>query len=208
MSKELQVANNTLPATTSPQTVIHNSGDNVTQIANNQGGTINVFMPAANGAVYNAATKISSEYYNLFVIGGESFNENFFLIDKERALTVAEGVAEEISAQFASLTPDAQAAIKTFPSIFASETVYGDAGACQLALFGVVTDIRIQENGIKVYFQRFCTIPQRNLNELARNLALKGTPTFNELSRTHWTIKRINLIEELRAAGITVLAPI
>ena len=148
MSDKLQVVNNALPATNAPQTVIHNSGDNVTQIANNQGGTINVFMPAANGAVYNAATKISSEYYNLFVIGGESFNENFFLIDKTRALTVAEGVAEDISEQFASLTPDAQAAIKTFPSIFASETVYGDAGACQFALFGVVTDIRIQENGI------------------------------------------------------------
>ena len=130
MSDKLQVVNNALPATNAPQTVIHNSGDNVTQIANNQGGTINVFMPAANGAVYNAATKISSEYYNLFVIGGESFNENFFLIDKTRALTVAEGVAEDISEQFASLTPDAQAAIKTFPSIFASETVYGDAGAC------------------------------------------------------------------------------
>ena len=120
MSKEIQLANNTLPATATPQTVIHNSGDNVTQIANNQGGIINFIMPTANGAVYNAATKISSEYYNLFVIGGESFNENFFLIDKTRALTISEGVATDISAQFASLTPEAQAAIKTFPSIFAS----------------------------------------------------------------------------------------
>jgi hypothetical protein len=70
-----------------------------------------------------------------------------------------------------------------------------------------VTDIRIQENGIKIYFQRFCTIPQRRLNEIAHNLAIKGSYNFNELSRTHWTIKQINLIEELRAAGISVLAP-
>lgn len=208
MSNEIQKANSNLPTAATPQTVIHNSGDNVTQIANNQGGTINLFMPAAGGAVYNATTKISTEYYNLFVVGGETFNESFFLIEKDRALTTAEGVAEDISAQFASLTPEAQATIKTFPSIFASENhQYGRTDGAHLALFGMVTDIRIQENGIKIYFQRFCTIPQQRLNELMLNLAIKGSSSFNELNRTHWTIKRINLVEELRAVKISVLSP-
>jgi len=165
-------------------------------------------MPAVGGAVYNAATKINTDYYNLFVVGGETFNENFFLIDKNRALITAEGVAADIAEQFAALTPEAQASIKTFPSIFASENhQYGRTDDAHLALFGVVTDIRIQENGIKIYFQRFCTIPQQRLNEIMLNLAIKGSSSFNELNRTHWTIKRINLIEELRAAGISVLAP-
>ena len=208
MSKEIQLANNTLPATATPQTVIHNSGDNVTQIANNQGGTINFVFASANGALYNATTKISSEYYNLFVVGDEPFNEGFFLIDKDRALTVTEGVAADISEQFASLSPEAQALIKTFPSIFASENhQYGHTDEAQLAVFGVVTDIRIQENGIKIYYQRFCTILQQRLNEIMLKLAIKGSSSFNELNRTHWTIKRINLIEELRAAGISVLTP-
>ena len=208
MSKEIQLANNTLPATATPQTVIHNSGDNVTQIANNQGGTINFVFASANGALYNATTKISSEYYNLFVVGDEPFNEGFFLIDKDRALTVSEGVSADISEQFASLSPEAQAAIKTFPSIFASENhQYGHTDEAQLAVFGVVTDIRIQENGIKIYYQRFCTILQQRLNEIMLKLAIKGSSSFNELNRTHWTIKRINLIEELRAAGISVLTP-
>ena len=208
MSKEIQLANNTLPATATPQTVIHNSGDNVTQIANNQGGTINFVFASANWALYNATTKISSEYYNLFVVGDEPFNDGFFLIDKDRALTVAEGVAADISGQFASLSPEAQALIKTFPSIFASENrQYGHTDEAQLAVFGVVTDIRIQENGIKIYYQRFCTILQQRLNEIMLKLAIKGSSSFNELNRTHWTIKRINLIEELRAAGISVLTP-
>ena len=30
---------------------------------------------------------------------------------------------------------------------------------------------------------------------------------FNELNRTHWAIKRVNLIEELQAVGISLLAP-
>lgn len=209
MSDDIQLANSGLPIVTDPHTVIHNSGDDLTLINNNQGGTINFVFASANGALFNAATKISSEYYNLFVVGDEPFNEGFFLIDKDRALTVTEGVAADISEQFASLSPEAQAAIKTFPSIFASENhQYGHTDEAQLAVFGVVTDIRIQENGIKIYYQRFCTIPQQRLNEIMLKLAIKGSSSFNELNRTHWTIKRINLIEELRAAGICVLAPI
>ena len=209
MSDDIQLANNGLPIVTDPHTVIHNSGDDLTLINNNQGGTINFVFAPTNGALYNAATKISSEYYNLFVVGDESFNEGFFLIDKERALTVSEGVAADISEQFASLSPEAQALIKTFPSIFASENhQYGHTDEAQLAVFGVVTDIRIQENGIKIYYQRFCTLPQQRLNEIMLRLAIRGSSSFNELNRTHWTIKRINLIEELRAAGISVLAPI
>ena len=208
MNNEIQVANSDLPTIATPQTVIHNSGDNVTQIANNQGGTINFFMPSANGAVYNADTKISTEYYNLFVVGEEPFQENFFLISKDRALTTSEGVAADISEQFAPLTPEAQATIKTFPSIFASENhKYGSTDEAHLAQFGVVTDIRIQENGIKIYFQRFCAIPQQRLNEIMFSLAIKGSSSFNELNRTHWAIKRLNLIEELRAAKISVLVP-
>lgn len=208
MSNEVQVANSNLPAPATPQTLFTHSGDNGVQIANQQGGTINFFLSSNNGAVYNAANAINTEYYNLFVVGDEAFNENFFLIGKDRALTTAEGIASDISAKFAALTPEAMAIIKTFPSIFASENhKYGCTDDSHLALFGVVTDIKVQENGIKIYFQRFCSIPQQKLNEIAFNLAIQGSSSFNELNRTHWTIKRINLIEELRAAGISVLVP-
>jgi hypothetical protein len=31
--------------------------------------------------------------------------------------------------------------------------------------------------------------------------------SFNELNRTYRTIKQVNLLEELKAAGISILAP-
>ncbi|GHV13607.1 hypothetical protein FACS1894219_08650 [Clostridia bacterium] len=123
-------------------------------------------------------------------------------------MTTSEGIAADISAQFAALTPEAIAAIKTFPSLFASENhQYGCTDADHFAFYGMVTDVRIQENGIKIYYQKFSSVPQQKLNEIAFNLAIKGTSSFNELNRTHWAIKRIHLIEELRTVGISVLVP-
>ena len=206
MRSEMQIAENKLSLTNTPTAVFTNSGDNGLQISNQ--GTINLFMTTTNGEVYNAGSAISNDYYNLFVVGGESFNEGHFLIEKDRALTTAEGIAPEISAEFAALTPEAIAKIKTFPSLFAGENrQYGRTDTDHLAFFGMVTNIRIQENGIKIYFQKFCSLPQQRLNETMRELAIHGKPSFNELNRTHWAIKKVNLIEELKAAGIRVLVP-
>lgn len=208
MKNEIQLVSSSLPSTTAHQSVFTHQGDNGVQIANQQGGTVNVFLPGCNGAVYNASTIISKEYYNLFVVGDDFFTETYVFVEKKRALTTSEGVAPEISAQFAALNNEAITVIKTFPSIFATENRhYGRTDADHLALFGLVTDISVQENGIKVYFQRLCSIPQQKLNEIAFNLAIKGTSSFNELNRMHWTIKRIPLVEELKAAGISVLLP-
>lgn len=68
-------------------------------------------------------------------------------------------------------------------------------------------DIKVQDNGVKIYFRPLNFIPQQRLNDLAFELGIRGTTAFNELNRTHWLIKRINLIEVLKDAGISVLAP-
>ena len=70
-----------------------------------------------------------------------------------------------------------------------------------------MTGVKIQDNGIKIYFRPLWTVPQQKLNEIASKIALQGASSFNELNRTHWAIKKVNLIEELKAAGISVLAP-
>lgn len=209
MKNEIQTASGILPSATTPQqTIFTQQGDNGLQIANQKGGTVNVFLSPSNETVYNATNTISTEYYNLFVIGGETVCDSFFLIQKDRAITVSECVAPEVSAQFAALTPEAISIIKTFPSLVATENRhYGRTDDDHLAMFGFVTDVRIQENGIKVHFQKLCSIPQQRLNEIAANLAINGASAFNELNRMHWTIKRINLVEELKAAGISVLVP-
>jgi len=201
-----------LPANATP-TVFTQTGDKNTQVAyaNNVNNVINIIVSGAlrsTGGTVNASLPLSTEYYNLFVIGNETFNDGCFLIEKDRALTVAEGIAPEISKRYAGLSEDAILQIKTFPALFASENhQYGRTDSNHQAFFGLVTDIRIQENGIKIYFQKLSPVPQQRLNEIAFNLAIKGSSSFNELNRTHWAIKRINLIEELRAAGISVLAP-
>jgi len=71
-----------------------------------------------------------------------------------------------------------------------------------LAYLGLVHDVKIQDNGIKIYARILTSIQQQKLNELARDLAIQGASKCNELNRTHWTIKRVNLIEVLKGAGI------
>ena len=197
------MANCNLPTIASPQSVFTNSGDNGVQILNQ--GTINMYPTCSNSVLYNAATRVCTEYYNLFVVGDETFSENSFLIGKDCALTTSEGVSPEISAQFAPLSPEARAAIKTFPSIFASlNHQYGHTDDAHNAIFGMVTDIEVLENGIKIHIHKSCYIPQQRLNEMASNLAILTAYGTNEFNRTHWAIKPINLIEELRRAGFSL----
>ena len=154
----------------------------------------------------NTTFTLNTDYYNLFVIGTETFSDGHFIVPKDRALT--ESMTPENKAQFSALTDEAIARIRTFPSIFASENhYYGKTDDDHQAIFGLVKEARIQDNGIKIHFQSLWPIPQQRLNEIIFQLAIDGTTSFNELDRTHWAIKRVNLIEELRAAGISVLAP-
>lgn len=151
---------------------------------------------------------LSSEYYNLFVIGGETFkpfSQGHFIVPKERALT--ENVSPDIVNIVNSLSSTAIATIKTFPALFADENcMYARADSSQYAVYGFVTDVIKQDNGIKVYYQGLNAISQQKLNVIAFNLAISGTSSFNELNRTHWAIKKINLVEELRYAGISILS--
>lgn len=217
MGKDLQAAaSGNLPQISQPKPVeLTQTGDNNTQIAyvQNYDGTsvTNVIVTGRHPGEVPAPVQggLNREYYNLFVMGGETFTAfsvGHFIVQKDRALT--ENVSPNIESTVNSLHAEAIEFIKTLPSIFAIEnTHYGRSDETQQAFFGMVTDVRVQDNGIKIYYQTLNAILQKRLNELMRELAIEGRPTFNELDRTHWTIKRVNLIEELRDAGITVYAP-
>lgn len=211
MSKNLQLTpTDTLPAETKPAVFTQN-GDKNTQIAhaNSVNQVINIFVPGIaqqTGNAMNTCVSLNLDSYNLFVIGEEDFQGGHFIVPKDRALT--ESMSDEAKEQFSALNANAITQIRTFPSLFASENhQYGRTDADHMAYFGLVTDLRIQDNGIKVYFYKLSAIPQQKLNEIAFELALGKATLFNELNRTHWAIKRVNLIEELRTAGISVLAP-
>ena len=68
--------------------------------------------------------------------------------------------------------------------------------------YGIITDVKVQDNGIKVYYQLLNKIPQQKLNELLFELGIQGNSNFNELNRMHWAIKRINMVEVLGENGI------
>lgn len=170
-----------------------------------------IFPSVTQQQTINAPTAqygTNREYYNLFIMGGESFTDwqsGHFIVPKDRALT--ENISSDIKDTVFSLSLEAIELIKTFPAIFASEnTVYGTSDDTQLAYYGFVTGVSIQNNGIKIYYQPLNRLSQKRLNEIIFNLGIHGNSKYNEFSRTHWTIKRINLVEELRAAGMPVMA--
>ena len=217
MGNDLQVASScNLPQKSQPTPVeLTQTGDNNTQIAyvQNYDGTsvTNVIVTGQQLGGTPASTQgaLNRDYYNLFVMGGETFmafSSGHFTVQKDRALT--ENVSPDIKKDISTLHTEAIGFIKTLPAIFASENIrYGRSDDTQQAFFGMVTEVRVQDNGIKIYYQTLNAISQKRLNELICELSIEGRPTFNELDRTHWTIKRVNLVEELRDAGITVYAP-
>jgi len=191
----------------SNQTII-----NIQNMSGNIGTPHIVMFPqiTTTGDKTNTSFAFNTKYYNLIVTSEEklngALNDGFYIIETPRALT--ECMSPETMASFSSLDDETIAQIKTFPSIFASENhSYDKTDDAHLAYFGLVTGIAATDNGVKIHFKTLSTIPQQRLNEIGLKLAIKGMTPYNDLNRCHWIIKRINLLEELRVAGISVLAP-
>lgn len=141
----------------------------------------------------------NKEHYHLFVI--EDALSGRFVMPSERALT--ESIALPIKERYAHLSADAIDEIKSFPAIFATENhQYGKTGDEHIAKLGFVTDVTVQDNGIRICASYFWDVAQQKLNDCREKLAIDGASSFNELNRTHWTIKRINLMEVLREEGL------
>lgn len=153
---------------------------------------------------YNTPTpelqEISCGYYNLFVVGDEIKNGRFSMA-RDRFL---KGDSTAVK-MFADLSDEAVARVKTLPSLIMNEnTEYGGRTAPeQEAYYGFITDLRIQENGlIKVRFRCVRKINQQRINDIAHLLDIFGARGVMELNYTHWTIKNVDLIEELTEAGL------
>lgn len=81
--------------------------------------------------------------------------------------------------------------LKTYPAIIATENhTYGKTDEDHYAAYGLIVDVKIQDNGIKVYYQILNWIPQQKINELRFELGIEGCSGTNELNRMHWAIKR------------------
>ncbi len=141
--------------------------------------------------------------FNLFVLGDEKYDQPTFIVPKNRALT--ECTSDEMKEQYASLSPEAVHIIKTFPALFCSENHnFTKTDPDHMAYYGYMNDVKVQDNGIKVYFQILNSFPQQILIDMAEDLCIGGAKYYNELCRTHWSIKRINMIEVFEQHGYKV----
>jgi hypothetical protein len=144
--------------------------------------------------------EVDDEYYNLFVTDEKIIN-NRLIIHKRRALQANTEIVREL----APLTREVQERIKTFPSLIMQENELfgGLAKPEQEAYFGFVTRIRVQENGyIRIRFRCLAKLNQQAINDIANYLDIHVKKGVMELNETHWTVKSVNLIEELFEAGL------
>lgn len=160
-------------------------------------------MPMITGVFYVPPT-VDREYYNLFVLGIEEFDKPYIKVPRERVLNQC--MTKETMAMFDALTPEMITRIKTLPSLFLAENrQYGHPDDDQRVIYGFVSDVKIYDNDVKIYFCGYKNdIPQKVINDLLEELGISGNSSFNELNRTHWSIKRSDLIQELLEAKIQV----
>lgn len=208
MDKELQVVPQQLPQQAQPTPVsLTQTGNDNTQIAYvaRYEQNVAIFPGAQQTAMPVIGQGVTFNYdcFNFFVLGGEQYEGAYFIVPKDRALT--ESTSQEMQDLCASLSPEAIAIIKTFPAVFCSENRhYSKTDPDHMAFYGYVTDIKVQDNGIKVYFTKLNQLPQQVLIDLSYELSIAGAKSYTELSHTHWAIKRINLVEVLENAGYRV----
>ena len=145
-------------------------------------------------------------HYNLFVTYGVDWTKPDaanFKIEPDRVLTSY--MEDSVKAEFSTLSDEAIARIKRFPSIFANENnAFGHTDEDQILAFGFVKQIKVRRNGVMIYPDIKCYLPQQRLNEALFELDISGTDSFNEFNRMHWSIKKIDLIAELRELGFTL----
>ncbi len=184
------------------ETLQRQDGDKNTQIGRAENVNINypvLKQPAGTTIFQNTAWLW--EHYNLFVVQ-DTFERGRFAVATSRVLN--EFIEPSIEEVFAPLTEEIIDAIKRIPSIFARENAEkGGDGANPNAYFGFVTDVRVKDNLLLFYYQLISKVPHQTLIEHHAELQIdSGYPKF-ELNRTHWTIKHANLVQVLRAAGVS-----
>ncbi len=150
------------------------------------------------------AITMSRTHYNLFVTYGADFTQSTpFTVEAARALT--EYMDDDLKAEFATLSPDVIERIKSFPCIFANENAgYGHTDEEQTLGYGYIRQMKIRRDGIKIYPQIIYLLPQQRLNEALFDLDIRGSSSFNEFNRMHWSIKKIDLIAELQELGFQI----
>lgn len=147
------------------------------------------------------------DYYNLFVWGADLEIEHLapFKVDSDKALT--EFMDAAVKEMFSTLADDLIVqTVLSLPCLFANENKYaGRAEANQTVGFGYIKQIKVRRTGVMIYPHVMYRLPQQKINEASFELDLYGHPSYNEFNRSHWSIKKIDLIAELVDMGFPLM---
>jgi hypothetical protein len=197
------------PDSTIPQTSSMDEGNIWTAPIDYTNTEVNFVTPGreyASGHTKTTRITLSTEFFNMFVVAGERFMGKGFLIPSNRVLRSY--MIPEVANRFSDLSENAISQIKTLPSLFTDE--YRDLPRQeeeQMAHFGIVTDLSSHENGMYIRFRRISAVPLKKIFDLSFKLGLYGNTSFHELFHTHWAIKKVDLVDILKAEGIDILTP-
>jgi hypothetical protein len=138
---------------------------------------------------------LEKEFCNLFVCYDDNtYNGNYFTFDRTRALT--EYIESDISEEFSKFTDEQKTKIKNLPAIFAYE--YKKDETVQNTFIGSINKLRVHDNNVIVYFTLKYSIPSDMFYNMMDKLDIEKW----EKTRTHWTIKNVNLADEFRETKI------
>lgn len=165
--------------------------------------SLNELTPTAiSEVVLNSepAQMAERDYYNLIVTTDEIKNGKTTIL-RNRSLKTDTGIVKQLS----DFSAASRARLMTFPSLIMNEnTEYaGRTDSDQQAYYGFITDIKVHENGkVRIKFRCEATIPQQAINKIIDQLDIFGGMAIMELNHTHWTVKNVDLMEELTEAGL------
>lgn len=218
MPDELTTASSNLPASPSPtsQTTYINEGNGI--IAGTINGGLNISGVSAEELLQlitrsgflappqqNNAMEISRlcrTHFNLFVLENEEYKRGTFSIARMDALTRYTHDKEH----FSKLDDPVIHEIQNLPCIFAMRNdSFASSDEHRICFTGKVEGISIRGSVIAFSFKCYNPpIPQNVFNQDPQAFHLASSSLRNELDVEHWSIKDVDLLEELRKRGIEV----
>ena len=189
-----------------PSTMALSDRVNQSGFVNTNIGNVNIFQfsqhPSANrhGRKPPDIRLLDSELFHVIVCNEIDLADGTstpFVIPFDCVLTAF--TDNDLRERYATLEDDAPKKLKTFPALFAHEDDdFAHASFSQEFAIGAILDISQTSLGIKITPWIGNHFSQQDLDDLLKEFHLAGHVRFNELNRTHWSLKRGNLIETIR----------
>jgi|GEM_PF-990077 len=138
--------------------------------------------------------------YNLLVtVNGDAWEGDSYQLERSRCLTSY--TSQMIKEEYDSFNREQIEAIKSYPCIFA----YEDGIEKKDAYIGYITDLVVRSNALKFYIKKNGILTYDNLHKYAFEFDIDLSGSITELKHTHWTIKSIDLSEEIKKNNISIL---